>query len=223
MKQILSLLTLLSTIATMQAQYSRVNLSFGTGLPLGYGTNVTDITDANGQVHPVTNLVKTGYPLSLTAKAEVILTPYLAVAATINRFRYRMEYDAEYPNWDLDSTFVHHFVQENGRLNANLRLNFLLDRDVYVLYGGIGAGVLLKEYYADYTVPNMTSWGRDSDPFPLNFELTAGARVFPILKLPYVGFFMEVGLAQSWLQGGLVVRDFIGRPRPFEKKYDVKR
>ena len=182
----------------------RFSVSVGGGLPLAYVT-LNKYVERSG-ANNVSNIKDAGFPLSYTLKAEYSVLRNLSVGFAVNRFKYLREFDADIFNWDADSTFTHHFVNGNGRTNVTLRANVLLIRETFAVYAGLGAGWMLADYYVDYTIPNMSSWGRDSDTIPFNIEWTVGYRMFPFKQSRSIGFFAEAGLAQSWLQLGLTWR-----------------
>ncbi len=183
---------------------NRFTASLGAGDPLAFTSTSTYANSI--QATNLTNVTKT-FPVSFTLKAEYFLIPYLSVGVSFNHLKYRMAFDADLLNWDTDSTYTHHVVYGDGRTNATLRLNVLFaNKEKFAVYAGFGAGLMLATYYTSYVEPNMTVWGRDSDEIPFNLELTAGFRAYPFKKNRHIGFYTELGLAQSWLQAGITYR-----------------
>jgi hypothetical protein len=195
----LFVLLLFANVAQSQTQnhFSKFNFSIGTGVNyFGFMKNgQLSAIKKDGVTDIQVNKFKSSLPFSL--KGEIQINRLIALGLSLNSRHYKMEYQGQFQNWDVDSTFLHQFQKADGNTNIKLRLNFVKQNLRTHIYGGFGIGWLLKDYYKARVQPNLTSWGRDSDGIPLSIDLTLGGRLFPFKKVQNLGFFTELGLAYT--------------------------
>ncbi len=142
----------------------------------------------------------------VTMKLEKFVFKFMSIGLNLNYSKYKLEYDADLTS--SSQTKRYHFVQQDGRLALNGRLNVGRAKENYSWYFGLGLGLRLKDYYNFITTPNPPyDSGRDSDGIPVGAELSGGFRLFPFKKARGLGFYADAGLTQSLLQLGITFRN----------------